>query len=48
MKKQSFMNDMPFLSYYQSSLRNIIVFTTLSLALIRQAVVYKEKNKFQE
>ncbi len=45
MKKQSFYQDMPFLSYYQSSLRNIVVFTTLSMAFIRQAVVYKDKNK---
>lgn len=45
MKKASFSDDMPFLSYYQSSLRNIVVFTTLSMAFIRQAVVNKDKNK---
>jgi hypothetical protein len=45
MKKRSFYEDMPFLSYYQSSLRNIIVFTTLSMGFIRQAVVNKDKNK---
>ena len=45
MKNGSFSDDMPFLSYYQSSLRNIVVFTTLSMAFIRQAVVYKHKNK---
>ena len=39
-----FMKDITFLSYYQSALRNILVFTTLSLALIREALVFKNKN----
>ncbi len=40
-----FMKDISFLSYFQSSLRNIIVFSTLSMAFIREAVIYKGKNK---
>jgi hypothetical protein len=40
-----FLYDISFLSYFQSSLRNVIVFLTLSMAFIRQAVVYKHKNK---
>ena len=40
-----FMKDISFLSYFQSALRNIIVFSTLSMAFIREAVIYKEKNK---
>ena len=39
-----FMKDISFLSYFQSALRNILVFTTLSLALIREALVFKNKN----
>ena len=42
--KKSFMKDVSFLSYYQSSLRNIIVFTTLAMAFVREAVVYRDKN----
>ena len=40
-----FMKDISFLSYFQSALRNIIVFSTLSLAFIREGVIYKDKNK---
>jgi heme/copper-type cytochrome/quinol oxidase subunit 2 len=40
-----FMKDITFLSYFQSALRNVIVFSTLSMAFIREAVVYKGKNK---
>ena len=40
-----FMKDINYLSYFQSALRNIIVFSTLSMAFIRDAVVYKNKNK---
>jgi len=40
-----FMKDITFLSYFQSALRNIIVFSTLSMAFIREAVIYKAKNK---
>jgi heme/copper-type cytochrome/quinol oxidase subunit 2 len=45
MSEVSFMKDITFLSYFQSSLRNIIVFSTLSMAFIREAVVFKGKNK---
>lgn len=41
-----FMKDITFLSYFQSALRNIIVFSTLSMAFIREAVIYKDQNKF--
>lgn len=45
MSEVLFMKDITFLSYFQSSLRNVIVFSTLSMAFIREAVVYKGKNK---
>ncbi len=45
MNTRNFMEDLPFLSYYQSALRNIIVFTTLSIAFLRQGMIYNKKNK---
>ena len=45
MSEVLFMKDITFLSYFQSALRNVIVFSTLSMAFIREAVVYKGKNK---
>ena len=44
MSKTQFLKDMPYLSYYQSSLRNIVIFTTLSMTFITQAGIYKNKN----
>lgn len=44
MSKNQFLNYMPYLSYYQSSLRNIVIFTTLSMTFLSQAGVYKSKN----
>lgn len=41
---RSIMNDISFLSYFQSALRNILVVTTIALALIREALVFKNKN----
>ena len=45
MSEVLFMKDISFLSYFQSSLRNVIVFSTLSMAFVREAVVFKGKNK---
>ena len=46
MNKVLFTKDINFLSYYQSTLRNVLVLSTLSMAFIREALVYKNKNKF--
>ncbi len=46
MNKVLFTKDIKFLSYYQSTLRNVLVLSTLSMAFIREALVYKNKNKF--
>ena len=45
MSEVLFMKDVSFLSYYQSTLRNVLVLTTLSMAFIREALMYKNKNK---
>ena len=41
---RTIIKDISFLSYYQSALRNILVFTTIALALIREAFVFKNRN----
>ena len=39
------MNNINILSYIQSTLRNVGVFTTISIAFLREAFIYSTKNK---
>ena len=39
------MNDFASMGYVQSTLRNVGVFTTISIAFLREAVVFRGKNK---